>query len=182
MTPAQELIQGYLRPLDELAAEMERVWGVGRLPRLVDPEMGRAFISQQQKLNAAIWSGAPSEVEREAARMTTAWRVLDAKAKELGAKPIDPLLWEIVDPQSGRLIARLVRTIEEQRAVARSGGFNDGIPLWSVYEVANIIVNIPQIGGIKEAFPEAVVVSSKPPVDWDRGDDLPPDMGPMAAG
>ena len=79
-----------LNRLDALAREMERKWGVGRLPLLVADDLADRFFSQHRKTSAALRSGDPLASLEQIARMRTAWRRLDAEAERLGARTISP--------------------------------------------------------------------------------------------
>ena len=48
-----------LNKLDALARDMERKWGVGRLPLLVPDELSDRFFSQHRKTGQALRSGDP---------------------------------------------------------------------------------------------------------------------------
>ena len=77
--------------VDQVAREMERRWGVGRLVRLVSPATLVRFRQAH-----ALWTQAysadrdPAEAERTSAMMIRAWQALDAEATAAGHEPLAP--------------------------------------------------------------------------------------------
>ena len=68
-TPAgTDKVRAIIDGVDQLASEMEAWWGVGRLLLLVSDEYRERFDRQRRKFNAAIWDGAPADVEIEGER------------------------------------------------------------------------------------------------------------------
>jgi hypothetical protein len=139
--------------LDEIAMAMERKWGIGRLPRLVDPALAAKFDAQREKLNDALASERHDAIAAQAAAMERAWKALDAAAIAAGAKPLSPTVWETALPSTGEIVA-IVRTAEEASAVAheRNG---------AVYTLAEVAVAIDaihdDIRAVKQTFPGAAV-------------------------
>ena len=103
--------------------------------------------------------------------MRRAWLALDRAATESGAQPLAPEVWECVLPASGEVVS-IVRTEIEAHHVAR------GSEVWTLAEIA---VLIRRLGGdlrrVKRTFPGSAVVEVRdrhpPPIDWEKGDDLP---------
>lgn len=161
-----EAVSDALRPLDRVAVEMESKWGVGRLPRLVAPDLAARFGSARDKLNEAIRANDGEAVAKRAAVMIRGWQALDAAATEAGCEAL-PLrtigvkhegrsyvvVWDRGDVHKAATIApdaSLVVTIQE---------------LLVAYEALR-----QKIAGIKEAFPGAELTKvSIPP----GGDALP---------
>lgn len=169
-------IRAIVAGVDELAAAMERKWGVDRLPRLVNDDLRRRFYSQARKFNSALGVGSPADVDVEGERMRTAWSVLDRQATAAGAAVMSPDVWEI-PLRDGRVIA-LVRTREEQHALAFEGRRVD---VFSADEIARLIEGFPEIVKAKNSFPGAKVTNVRvPDIDWSQGDPLPDSM--LAAG
>lgn len=84
-----------LGPFDRKVREMDRIWGVDRLPELVEPEMAAKFGQAMAKMNAAIEANDPDEV---ALRASVCVRGLDAmhqRATERGARAPSLDLWII---------------------------------------------------------------------------------------
>lgn len=89
-------IYGALRPLDQMAAQMESKWGHGRLEALVSPETATKFATVRERLNAAIDAGDAAAVANEAAIMWRGWQALDTEATRLGREPRPAGVWEIM--------------------------------------------------------------------------------------
>lgn len=172
-------IKAFVGVVDELASNMERKWGVDRLPRLVPEDYAERFYRQAKKFDAALAVGSPADVEYEAERMRNAWIALDAVATEAKAEPISVDVWE-VPVGDGRVVA-LVRSREEQFVLAREGRYME---IYSAQEIANLIKALPDISKFKQAFPGSEVVDVRvSPIDWGVGDELPEDWqaNPVAA-
>ena len=93
--------------VDHVAREMENMWGVGRLPLLVDGELRARFERQGLRFNTALEQAWQSEfltrdmldgVAKAAGGMERAWKALDAAAKAA----IDPskFVWIVVGDAS----------------------------------------------------------------------------------
>ena len=88
---------------------------------------------------------------------------------DAGEQPLSPLVWECVLPETGEVVS-LVRTDAEAQHVAREGR------VFTVGEVAMLIAGVGDaVLEVKQQFPGATVtgIRRKPPIDWERGDDLP---------
>jgi hypothetical protein len=161
-----EAVTEALRPLDRIAVEMEGKWGVGRLTRLVSPEIAARFGSAKDKLNEAIRSNDGDEVAKRAAVMIRGWQALDKAATEAGCETL-PLrtvavqhegrayvvAWDRADVHKA---AKLSRTPENVVSVHE---------LLVAYEALRA-----KVDGVKQAFPGAELMKvSIPP----GGDALP---------
>jgi hypothetical protein len=161
-----EAVTEALRPLDRIAVEMEGKWGVGRLVRLVSPEIAARFGSAKDKLNEAIRSNDGDEVAKRAAVMIRGWQALDKAATEAGCEAL-PLrtvavqhngrayvvAWDRADVHKA---AKLSRTPENVLTVQE---------LLVAYEALRA-----KVDGVKQAFPGAELTQvSIPP----GGDALP---------
>ena len=161
-----EAVSDALRPLDRIAVEMEAKWGVGRLPRLVTPELAAKFGSARDKLNEAIRANDGEAVAKRAAVMMRGWQALDVAATEAGCEALPlrtigvkhegrsyVIAWDRADVHKAAKLApdaSLVVTINE---------------LLVAYEALR-----QKIAGVKEAFPGAELTRvSIPP----GGDALP---------
>lgn len=86
-------IQDALEPLDRIAVQMEGKWGVGRLPRLVTPDMAAKFASARSKLDEAIRANDLDAVVAKAAVVIRGWQALDKAATEAGHKTYPDSVW-----------------------------------------------------------------------------------------
>src|SRR5512134_3295607 len=92
--PSDYAIRAIIDGLDQLACEMERKWGVGRLRLLVSDLLRAKFDAQKDKLDAAIASNLVQHVPTHAEGMKRAWQALDRAATEARHPPLSPEVWE----------------------------------------------------------------------------------------
>jgi|LakMenE01Jun11ns_1017448.scaffolds.fasta_scaffold9942045_3 hypothetical protein len=170
-----------IEALDETARAMEVKWGCGRLPRLVagiNPELAGKFWSQFEKLNAACETGYLAEQEIQATRMRAAWMRLDREAEADGCEPISPKRLE------GRLPdGRLLVVVDGPEGAWRVAHEDRAAVVWSIDEVVRMLWSFEMVNEAKTVWPGAKVrqiridpESTKPPVDWSKGDELPFEM------
>ncbi len=135
--------------VDAIAVEMERRWGVGRLPLLREK-----FIRQLRRFDQAIVSNDVERIRQSGAATTRAWLALDQAATETGQQQLQPNAWE-VRLEDGRVVA-LCRTNAEAHAEVRSGRH---LEVWTIDEIARIMFAFPGLGIAKQVFPGATVES-----------------------
>ena len=151
-------IQNYLTEYDRVVSDYERRWGVERLPALVDPALRDRFWSQMDKLNAAIASNSPVDVEAEVEVTLRGYAALEAKAREMGSKEIEGIAWT-APMEDGRVIA-IVRDVHEIGVIKKD--MPDAI-VYSVQEVAAILAawtdqqKNDAVNRVKDLFPGAHV-------------------------
>ena len=161
--------------VDEVAREMERRWGVGRLVRLVSPATLVRF-----RQGHALWTQAYShdrnaaETERTSAMMVRAWRALDAEARIAGHAELAPTVWE-GRTEDGRVLI-ITRTSEEALAIA-SAPDDRSRTIWTVDELARCVAMFEQVNEVKRCFPGATVTAVSPrhvgfADDWATSDPL----------
>jgi len=153
---------------DQLAWEMDRKWGVGRLRLLVDPELRARFDRQRLKFNEVLTSGTVPDVEREAGRMVNAWRALDGAAEAAGVPVASPAHWFEVGMPGGAVLA----IIEPGSHVHPDAWKDRQVQIWTCAEVAEVIAKFPEIAKCKQVFPGATVEAARRPDDpleaWER--------------
>lgn len=164
-TTREELaIDFAVAPFDRKAREMDRRWGVDRLPELVSPETAAKFGRTMASLNAAIDT---NDAERAADRAAACVRGLDAmerEAQQLGHEPLEPPV-EIVDVEGWRFGLLL-----DDRLWKRAAEANPGLRLYTVRELAVLALagkaNHPLMGAAKDAFAgakiERVTIGNQP--------------------
>lgn len=172
-TAASE-IQRHLDQLDQVAKEMEAVWGVGRLIPLVDDVMREKFFRQMAKLNAAIEKNDPDQVETHATALARGWRALDAAARAVGHKP-KPHSGLEIRLQDGRVVAIVPdgETVPQYRA--------DGAQVLTLSEgdlsliLSDLFSTESTLAQILKSFPGASLarLQRKPEPDWVKGDSIP---------
>ena len=131
-------------------------WGCDRLPLLVSAELREKFQRQRYLTSQARWHGQLDDVQREAKRMSIAWRTLDKAATAAGAQVLDPAVWEFTLPDG--TVATIVR---EPQAIKKIAAEGRSINVYTLEEIANMIAAFPELIKSKEAFPGAKVTRTK---------------------
>lgn len=90
---AEASVAAVLEVLDQAAVEMERKWGVGKLQRLVEPEMAARFAASRERLNHAIESKDLDAIIERANNHTRGWYAMDKMATEKGHSPTPQGVW-----------------------------------------------------------------------------------------
>lgn len=152
--------RSHLDGVDALAVELERYWGVGRLRLLVAPEWREKFDRQRVLLNGAINGGTPEDIERETARTITAWRKLDVLAKETGAKPLDPTIWEV-----GLDDGTVAAIVQDATAAHRVVADNRHTAVFTLDEIGKLLNSHRKVLEAKLVFPGCTVTRVTPPTD-----------------
>ena len=162
-----ESVSRAIQPLDLVAAEVEGLWGYGRLPRLVSPEMAQKFGSAQDRLNAAIKANDGEEVAKRAAVLIRGWRALAEAAEAAGHAPLPEGTWSVA--HEGRAFT-IVLNRADADAVARHNRspetvlcIHELLAAWSVLRGREVME------AIKTKFPGSTVQR----LDEKRGDHLP---------
>lgn len=161
--------------LDRVAADMERVWGVGRLPQLVSPDSAARFAIAEEQCEVAIASGDVREAALKASALARGWHALDKEARERGHKPGDVgQVWCVA--VDGRSYAVCLHTAD---SAALAAIYPDHTAI-SVLELLRVLQGVEAgrlLNKAKDIWPGAAVTarkpSGKPPADWSRGDEIP---------
>jgi hypothetical protein len=167
--PGEYRMRAMLDGIEEVAAVMDRVWGVGRLRLLVSDSLRAKFDEQRARLDAAVASGQESFVRAQVEAMHRAWQALDCAARADGAKPLSPDVWECPLPTSGEVIALV-------RDDACASQAPQGRPVFTLPEVARLIESLgPAVLEAKRVFPGAIITHahSSKSFDWSKGDAMP---------
>lgn len=162
-----QAVSDALRPLDRVAVEMEAKWGVGRLKRLVSPELAAKFGSAQDRLNKAIQANDGEEVAKRASVMIRGWQTLDAAATEAGCDALPLRTVGVV--HDGRPYVVAWDKADVHKAAVLTGGSAHVVTvheLLTAYEV----FRTKMVDAAKGAFPGAEVVRATLPPG---GDELP---------
>ena len=107
-----------LAPVDRLVIEMDRKWGVDRLPELVSVSMSQKYGSAVAKMNAAVEAGDVEECRKRCEVVVRGLQAMDQEAERVGAEKACTDVWEVeID---GKLFGimrdgRGWRAIKEQR-------------------------------------------------------------------
>lgn len=146
-------IKSALDGLDELASQMERKWGYGRLPMLVEDGLRAKFERQMDNVDKVLRYdvGVLGDILAQVAAMRRAWSALDAAAMGGGHVPRtadtlecllpDGTLCLIVDPRSG------AEPLPDGRRIA----------VYATDEIGCMIAAMVATLLVKQEFPGAVV-------------------------
>jgi len=166
-------ITDLLKPLDQVARNMERKWGIGTLPNLVPHDLAERFAKAQENLNSAIQVNNVTIVREKAANLKLGWELLDQAALKQGHNPQDkeqPLVWYHRGPHNQKYA--FVREQQDLKAV----DLGDCEVAWTLDEVCRIIDwyrnqdNMKKVIYIKKTFPQSEIneIRDNPdPSDWD---------------
>jgi len=107
-----------LAPVDRMAIEMDKKWGIDVLPELVSISMSQKYGSAVAKMNAAVEAGDPEECKKRAEVVVRGMQAMDAEAERVGAQRASTDVWEV--EVNGKVYGvmrdgRSWRTIKEQR-------------------------------------------------------------------
>ena len=156
-----------LAPFDAAVREMDRKWGVDRLPELVSVESAAKWGRAMAGLNGAIDAHDPDKVKFWVEVCLRGLASMDAEAVTLGRPVSDPMIWE--HEYEGKVYGIIADGREWPAAYAK----RPGIAINTMREVAvalhehrNGLVN-----AVKLAFPGAEVKQVRRP-KADLEDDL----------
>jgi hypothetical protein len=142
-----------LAPFDAAVREMDKRWGVDRLPELVSVESAAKWGKAMAGLNAAIDAQDPDKVKFWVEICLRGLTAMDAEAVSLGRPVSDPMIWE--HEYEGQVYG----IIEDGREWPAAYAKRPGIAIHTMREVAvalhehrNGLVN-----AVKLAFPGAEV-------------------------
>jgi hypothetical protein len=143
---------------DQVAIEMEKKWGCGRLRLLVAAELAERFDRQRYLWNQAIWHGDLPMVQHEARRMISAWRKLDQAATAADAKPLSPQVWELT--LADGTVAAIVPDNAHAHAVIAQGR---KLAVYTLDEIGRMLDDYRAVSQAKLTFPGAEVTAVRRP-------------------
>lgn len=165
-------IENAITEYDRVVTRYERKWGCDRLPNLVDMDLRERFWQQMDRLNKAIESNNPIDVEHQVQVTLRAYAALEAKAIEMGATELTNIAWTATSHDSTTTVA-VVQDIHEVGNVKRD---MPEAKVYSVYEVANIIAAWEKknslVGEVKNVF-EGAYVSNITDLNKELDDEIP---------
>lgn len=144
-----------IAPMDRLALDMDRKWGIDRLPELVTPALAAKYGAAIAHLNASIAAADPTATAAAAENCVKGLRAMDAEAARLGHQPITPVVWEH-ERDDGTRFGVIRETGDWPAAQAAF----PGLTLYTLREVANAMAAYSQsVAKVKDAFPGAEIVA-----------------------
>lgn len=158
-------------PLDRVALDMDRKWGIDRLPSLVAPAMAEKYGAAMAHLNSAIDENDPAKVADAANNCMRGLAAMDAAATAAGHKPITPLVWEY-ELDGNRF--GVVQSSGDWPAVAVT---HPGLTTYTLREVALALASyknaLPINESVKAAFPGAQISAVRTPLEISLDDEIP---------
>ena len=88
-TESEAAWRAALQYADEAALKIEGQWGIGRLEKLVAPDLAAKFAMAQWQLDEAIHAGDAQLAAQKSAAIARGWHALDKAAREAGHTPED---------------------------------------------------------------------------------------------
>jgi hypothetical protein len=155
---------------DEAALRIEGRWGIGRLERLVPPELAAKFAMAQRQLDEAISRGDPKLAAQKSASLAKGWEALDKAAREAGHRPEDAGNIWFQASEDGKRRYCFVARASEGSALARR--FTDHIVV-SFEEVIRLMETTEAgaaVSAVKQVFPGATLAAGRIPKG---GDEIP---------
>lgn len=157
-------------PFDRMAREMDRRWGLDRLPDLVSPETAARYGSALGKLNAAMEANDPAEVAARVGVCIRGMAAMDAEAAAAGHQPISPDAWEIeVDGVTCAIL-------KDDADWPRYAEMRPGVRVYSLREVGNALAAYGQtVAAVKDLWPGARVtaVRERTQLEKELNDEVP---------
>ena len=165
-------IQNAITEYDRVISDYESRWGADRLPNIISMDMREKYWAQMDRLNSAIDSNNPIDVEHHVKVTIKAYASMEAKAKEMGYKELTGIAWTARSHDDKTTIA-IVQDVHEIGRVKKE---MPDANVYSVSEIANILNNWQDksdiINQVKDMFPGAHV-SKVTPLEKELDDEIP---------
>lgn len=160
-----------IAPMDRLANELDRKWGIDRLPELVTPELAARYGAAMAYLNECIDAQDPAKCAEAAGNCIRGLHAMDAEATKLGRKPASGKYLEY--ELDGWKFGILFDDAEWQTAQAE----RPDLKFFSLREAAIALrtkMDTGPIAEVKKHFPGAQVVEHrKTPLEELLNDTIP---------
>ena len=88
-------IDAVVQSVDEVAVQMEKKWGTGKLERYAPPQLAEGFELARMAFDTALESGVVDDIRQKGENLIKGYRFLDANVTKLGHEPADPEVWHI---------------------------------------------------------------------------------------
>ena len=161
--------------LDRVAVDLERTWGVNRLPELVAPDLAAKFATAKEQCDEAIRSGDTAAAAGKATALARGWKALDAAARAAGHTPNDVgTVWTA--SVEGQAFAVCLHTADVGATADRYPGHT----AVALHELLRVLMarEAATYRKAKEIWPDATITAARPaspppPANWKAGDKLP---------
>lgn len=155
---------------DEAAIRIEGQWGIGRIERLVQPDLAAMFALAQRQLDEAIRVGDPKLAAQKSASLAKGWIAMDKAARAAGHKPEDVgNVWFHASDDGKHKYCFCARANDGVQLAKR---YPDHIVV-SFEEVARLMQATDAgvaVAAVKQVFPGATVAAGRIPRG---GDEIP---------
>lgn len=161
-------VQSAVWDYDQAVDQVEKTWGVDRLPYIVSDATRLKWWRAVDALNEAIKDGNAEKVRSLVDNLIRGLDKLIAEAKAAGHKPLSPDIWET--PMADGTTLRIVRVYPENAA-----HFDDGrtVRTFTIEEIARLVESLPGITATKAHFPHAVVTKARTKTEEMIDDEIP---------
>ena len=136
-------IKKWIDRLDQVAISYEAKWGIGRLQKLISPDLSVKWNIQNNKLRAAIDQQDVGLIAELVEGTVRAWAALEQNAIANGHKPNEADYWEVT-PKDSDSVYRIYKNNYDARSAAPQG-----VLRYSLTEVANILESQQLINQVK---------------------------------
>lgn len=171
---SRQRIQSALWDYDRGVTTVEAIWGVDRLPYLVDDETRLKWWSAVERLNTAIDEEDANQVKHRVGVCLRGLGRLEDLARAAGHKPNPPTWWETIMPD-GRVLRVVREWPEGSMAIAATETAADGrkVVVWSMEEVARIVGSYGAANVVKDTWPGATVTKVRTVTEEALDDEIP---------
>ncbi len=144
-----------IAPLDRLAIEMDRKWGIDKLPELVSVETAEKYGRAVAQLNAALEANDPKLTAHKTGVCMRGLQIMDAEAEASGAPKATGAHWEY---QLGNFKFAIIADDREWRTLKAQ---RPDLMIFTMREAALALKAycevVPAIETVKEKFPAAQI-------------------------
>lgn len=155
---------------DEAALRVEGQWGIGRIERLVPPELAAKFAIAQRQLDEAIRRGDPALAAQKSASLAKGWQLMDKAAREAGHRPEDAgNVWFQASEDGKRKYCFCARG-SEGSALARRYPDHIVVSFEEVIRLLDTTEAGAAVSAVKAVFPGATLAAGRIPKG---GDEIP---------
>lgn len=180
-TRAEIAMDHAIAPLDRLAADFERKWGIDRLPTLVSPDMAAKYGTAIGQLHEAMTAGDVQVVAHKAAVCMRGLSAMDAEATAAGHEPATGAFWEY---DLGGFHFGVLRDAEQWQTVRDA---RPDLMFFTMREVALALKAYAEtvpLAEVKKHFPDAQISKlpsgeKMPAGFFERGGDPIPFLGDL---
>lgn len=143
----------YIKGVDEIAIEMEKIWGSGTLEQLADHEIKKKFERAKDKFNKVISNDVEAEiVVKMCNNMKKGWLAIDKAVRLAGHTPPTGEYWTAIS-ESKKEFLIVKHEVDKDILFEKL----DGAIVYSTKEIAEILETLHEVNKCKEIFRKAKV-------------------------